>query len=415
MRSATALSFELDDVKLAASELAASIKEKLSLEPNAVGILLCDADADGAAVSAELERLLGIDIAGMATLATLDATGHHEGALVLLVLTASDVRFTTAVSEPFSQDYSEQIVAAYRSLIPGRVAGGEPGSRPAGEGSGEVSDEASEESPALLLAFCPSGVPFSGDSFPDALAEVSGGAPIIGGVTSDDYDYERARVFLHGTEYKQSLVLVGLWGRVRPAFSIRHVTSEFAERIRRVSEVEGNIVSRVGDESFVDYLRGFGLDVEVEDPTLSFVSFPMQLTREEVDETPLLRHIAALDLATGTGTFLGDVPENSLANICLINRDDLKVSARESMEGLLETMQQSPDYEYSTVLCISCCGRAIIMGTESDAEGTILEELLPDGLTLAGAYCLGEICPTRYVDGRATNRFHNCSFTLCAL
>jgi hypothetical protein len=55
------------------------------------------------------------------------------------------------------------------------------------------------------------------------------------------------------------------------------------------------------------------------------------------------------------------------------------------------------------------------MGTESEAEGTILEELLPDGLTLAGAYCLGEICPTRYVDGMATNRFHNCSFTLCAL
>jgi hypothetical protein len=42
-------------------------------------------------------------------------------------------------------------------------------------------------------------------------------------------------------------------------------------------------------------------------------------------------------------------------------------------------------------------------------------ELLPENMTLAGAYCLGELCPTRYVDGEATNRFHNCSITFCTL
>ncbi len=394
MKSATVLSYELDDVKTAARELSEGITKKLSFEDNTIGIVYCDADVDGAVLTRELRLLLDIDMVGMATLATLDANGHHEGAIVLLVLTASNVRFSVAASKSFSEDYEQQIIETYRALVP--------------------KDTDPEEPPALLLAFCPSGAPFSGDLFPDALAKISGSAPIIGGVTSDDYDYERARVFLNGSEYKQSLVLVGLWGEVAPVFSIRHVTSEFAERIRRVTKADGNKVFSVGDESFVDYVRGFGLDVEVEDPTLAFVSFPMQLTREEVSETPLLRHIAALDLETGAGTFLGDVPEGMLANICLINREDLKVSARESMEGLLREIKGSPEYEYSTVLCISCCGRAIIMGNESAAEGEILKELLPDGLSLAGAYCLGEICPTRYVDGKATNRFHNCSFTLCA-
>jgi len=79
----------------------------------------------------------------------------------------------------------------------------------------------------------------------------------------------------------------------------------------------------------------------------------------------------------------------------------------------LEEAGSLPDYEYSTVLCITCCGRAMILGADSDAEGRVLSEMLPDGISLAGAYCLGEICPVLYKDGKAFNRFHNCSITFC--
>jgi hypothetical protein len=55
----------------------------------------------------------------------------------------------------------------------------------------------------------------------------------------------------------------------------------------------------------------------------------------------------------------------------------------------------------------------MILGAEADAEGRILSGMLPEGISLAGAYCLGEICPARYKDGEASNRFHNCSVTFC--
>jgi hypothetical protein len=55
----------------------------------------------------------------------------------------------------------------------------------------------------------------------------------------------------------------------------------------------------------------------------------------------------------------------------------------------------------------------MILGADSDAEGRILSEMLPERLSLAGAYCLGEICPSRYGDGVVSNRFHNCSITFC--
>jgi hypothetical protein len=57
----------------------------------------------------------------------------------------------------------------------------------------------------------------------------------------------------------------------------------------------------------------------------------------------------------------------------------------------------------------------MILGSDSDAEGQILSELLPKNLNLAGAYCLGEICPARYKNGEVSNRFHNCSITFCAI
>jgi len=57
----------------------------------------------------------------------------------------------------------------------------------------------------------------------------------------------------------------------------------------------------------------------------------------------------------------------------------------------------------------------MILGTEGDAEGDVLASMLPQGMALAGSYCLGEICPTFYADGKGVNRFHNCSITLCML
>jgi hypothetical protein len=104
-----------------------------------------------------------------------------------------------------------------------------------------------------------------------------------------------------------------------------------------------------------------------------------------------------------------------VANITLINKDDVVSSCRLSTEGLVADVAAEPDSGRSLVFCITCCGRSMILGTDSDAEGNVLAELLPDGYKLAGAYCLGEFSPTLVKDGAASNRFHNCSFALCTL
>jgi hypothetical protein len=385
----------LEDGAETANQLASSIREKVALGKNSVGFLFCDADTDGAAVTRELKGLLGFDVAGMTALAALDSDGCHEAAAVLSVLTADDCSFHAAVTDPLLDGAHEsKIKEAYRRAAP------------VGAGQGQK--------PGVLFAFCPPGMPFSGDAYPNALSEEAPGVPLMGGVCSDDYDYGRARVFLSGGEYRDALILVSVWGNVKPKFALRHVTSRFAERIRRVAAAEGNVVYKVGDETFVKYLEGFGLKTDVDDPLLAFTSYPMMLTREGGDETPLMRHISGLNHSDGSGSFFGDVPVGTLANICLVGKDDIIVACRDSMNALLEEAGDH-GYEYSAIFCISCCGRAMILGSESDAEGRVLSEMLPENISLSGAYCLGEICPTRYGGGVASNRFHNCSITFCML
>ena len=396
MKSVVAMTYELDSVVDAVRELSAQIKEKLSLAANSVGILYCDADADGASLSGSLKDELGIDIIGMTTLAALDAQGRQESAIVLMVLTSEDCTFSIAVSDSLRNGDAEEVITrAYRQSIPSGVS--------------------ADSRPGLITVCCPCGMPFSGDRYPEILSQAAGDAPIIGGVASDDYDYKRARTFCSGNEYDDCMIILSFWGDIRPAFSIRHVTSKFAERIRRVTSAEGNVVHTVGNESFIDYLKSFGLDTNAPDPLLAFTSYPMMLTTEGKDEVPLMRHILSLDHATGSGSFVGDVPVGTLANICLISKDDVKKACLESISDLMETARKNPEMGYSTIFCISCCGRAMILGIDGGAEGEVLADMLTEDMSLAGAYCLGEICPVSYSNDIAVNRFHNCSITLCMI
>jgi hypothetical protein len=393
MKSAVATTYEIDDNIEAVDQLAASITEKLALDKNSIGLLLCDADMDGASVSKGLSERLGIEVAGMTTLASFDADGRKESVATLTVLTASDCAYWAVLSPSLADGgHEDKIIKTCRKAL-------------------ELGQEYGEK-PALAIVFCPNGLKFSGDAYPAAFEQSMPGVPIIGGTCSDDYDMARARIFLSGKETRDAMLMIGVWGNVQPSFAIRHVTSHFAERLRRVTEAEGNVVYRVGDESFLKYLEGFGLQTDVSDPLLAFTPHPMMLIRDNTDETPLMRHIAGLDLAAGSGTFFGDVPVGAMANICLINKADLEKSCRESMTSLLDR----PDLEkssLSTILCFSCCGRAMLMGGDGNVEGRVISSMLPQNMSIAGAYCLGELSPTVFKNGKAINRFHNCSITFC--
>lgn len=95
----------------------------------------------------------------------------------------------------------------------------------------------------------------------------------------------------------------------------------------------------------------------------------------------------------------------------------MTASAEEALKELRDKIRdaETVDYHYSTVFIASCSLRNMFLADNKDAEGSLVREILQQPLTVSGIYGFGEIAPTSVKDGRAVNRFHNATITICAL
>ncbi|MDR2528695.1 MAG: FIST C-terminal domain-containing protein [Synergistaceae bacterium] len=397
MKSTLAVSYELDNVRKAANELASQVR--LPLAGNSCGLLFFDVATDAGALAAALEKKLSIPVVGCSTLATLDSKkGFQNFNVSLVVMTGDDVRFACALSGP-AGDAVERLGAAY------------------GEAALKL-----EDPPKLILAFFPNDTAFLLDDCADALSELSGDAPVFGGIPGYCVDSGESRVVLSGRTYSDRALLILLGGALRPAFSVKNVLKSLGEHKRPVTSAKDNVVYKVGDVSFVDHMRQSGIAVDkiaASLGSLPFLPTPLLLeTRQDENDDgfPLVRTLCALNLEEGSGTSIGRIPQGADLSIVSLNSRDVELSCRLALRDLAQQVQvgESEGYVYSTSLAVSCQGRYMLLAGDRELEGRCVVELVPAGLNFSGFYGYGELCPTSVSGGRAMNRAHNLSVVFCA-
>lgn len=398
IQSVTVATYCLDDMRLAAEELAAQIT--IPLRKHSVGLLYCDSELDHAGLLRELAKRLPFPIVGCATIGMLDNDNlFYEYGASLTLLTSDDCGLAVAVSGPVTPDnVREEIFAAYRNAA-----------------------QSLGDTPKMIFALPAHQLDVMLDLYPDYLSEASGGLPVFGGLPSAT-PAGRNQVFAEGEAYEDRLVLLLVGGAARPLFSIRNVLSNISEVKRTVTKSRGNVIERVGETTMVEYMKSFGLRVkfeEGEDTTLSFVSNPLLVEGTDTgdDGVPVVRAIHALDLKTGAVTAIGRVAEGSVVSIGQLYREDIEKSAMLCLEDLLRQMRENEadGYRYGTILCVSCAGRFLILLPDSGQEGKLLAREIGGRYTLSGMYGYGELCPTSIRNGVAGNKAHNLSITMCAL
>lgn len=399
MRSAVVLTEEMDDIELAASELAAAVRRELgAFDRSAVGIVYCDADTDVAYISGSLHEELGIHIVGLTTTAVIERdSGHLDSCISLCVLTGDDVDIAVATTDALSRErFAEQIEEAYaraRAQLPG--------------------------DPKLVLAYSPFSTEITAENFVEVLDRLSGNAPIFGGVASDHYDLVFHKTFCDGMSNDSALQIVLISGEIAPVFAMKHRFSSGTERRGVITKSTGNRVELVGDESFKDFLSKMTKIPADESAIFSFQSTPfvMELPDRDSSEEPVVRDLYTIDHTTGAGVFLSKMPEGSKLSICLFKRDDIMDSCRETLDELERQMEASGG-KFSTILVTTCSARHVIMGDAVNAEIDLVAERikkLGGGISSMGFYAFGEICPTKHEGpGGTKNHFHNASFALCA-
>jgi hypothetical protein len=400
MRSAVAFTEEIDDVQRACDELVFEVRGKIDYGQSTIGVVFCDADAAVAELGCGLHEQLGIDIIGVTTTASLDLFGgYHDMGIVLTVITGDDVDIAIGnTGELLPDSYEQQIRGAYADAA-ARL----------------------EEPPRFIYLCAPYIANITSDKYLRLLDELSGHAPVFGGVATDHYDLKYQKTFHNGTAYDGGLVFVLFSGNICPVFAMEHEFSGKTEGKAVITKSCGNQVERVGDRSFLEYITSMSPVPDVDSVIFHFQSTPfvMEMPDYDTEEQPIVRALATIDRETGAGGFLSDMPEGSALSISILQRDNLRGSCESTLSRLVNRMRENPDYSYSTVLVNTCNARHLMMGDKKDMEANIVSSELAGlgpSLNVVGYYGFGEMCPTAISEqGDATNRFHNVSFAVCAI
>jgi hypothetical protein len=402
LKSTTTVTYELDDIQAGISELAEGALRDTETGKNGFGLLLCDSDADHKTLAAGLKQKLGIPIVGFsATSMFCGKDGLCDSAAILTAVTSDDVRFSSAVSEPLTADnIAGQTESAYNRA---KAALG--------------------CDPALIMAFPPYIPGMMIDIYPRELGRASGGIPVFGGLPSHDEIHGKTAVYCGDTAYDDRMALLLMSGAVKPVMTVKNFLGSLANFKRTVTKAEGNEIYTVGDDTLVQFMERFGLDVtkfaNSREKATFFISYPLLVEHAgnaNADGIPVVRTLHKVDIETGSGTAIGEVPQGSVISVGILQKNDIWISTQNGVKDLLDKMKVNEDkgYKYSLVFAVSCVARHYVMAGDDRLEFEALRKGLPRDISLSGFYSFGEICPTS-IRGAANNAAHNESLALLAL
>jgi len=399
MKSATAISYELDNIAAAAKELTDQIKSKITFGKNTVAILHGQPDMEISALSAAVGGELGCRVIGGTTAAgaLIANTGYHELAVVLHVLSADDCLFSAAISNSMEQEPVKEIENVYQSAYQG------------------LKDRDANAEPAMVICVASIVGSIASDNITQKLSELCGSLPIFGFNAGDDFEFCKQQVYLDGVSGGDRLAVLLISGNVRPIFQTANLSGKKALEKRLVTKARDNIIYEIEGKPAYEYIKGFPF---IDDQTK--VLFNYQFFVEMPDEAnndgvPVSRALNSYNKETGEVTCFANVPENSYIGLLYCDGNDVATTSETGIKNFMGKLNNAGGgYGYSTVLIATCSLRNMFLADMKATEGELVKGLIPPGLTVSGIYAFGEIAPTSVTGGKAVNRFHNATFTLCA-
>ena len=399
MKSATAISYELDNIAAATKELTGQIREKLVFGKNTVAILHGQPDMEIGELSGAIGRELGCPVIGGTTAAgaTLSNAGYHELALELHVLSDDDCLFATAISGSMAEDPEKELTEAYRKAYDNLKA----------------QDAAAE--PKMLICVASLVQSMASDTILEKLSALCGSAPIFGYIAADDFEFCKQQVYLDGEAGGDRLAILMLSGNVKPIFQTANLAGKKALEKKLVTKSRDNVICEIDGKPAYEYIKDFPFINDETTVLFNYQFFVEAPDDENSDGIPVSRALNTFDKETGEVTCFANVPEKSYIGLLYCTGDDVATTSEAGIKDFLDKLKAAEGgYEYSTAIVATCSLRNMFLADMRETEGNLVRDLFPANLTVSGLYPFGEIAPTSVNNGIAVNRFHNATFTLCA-
>jgi len=399
MKSATAISYELDNIEVAAKELTTQIMEKLTFRHNSIAILYGQPDMDIGGLSAAVSRELDCHVIGGTTAAGASLTneGYHELAVVRHVLNGNDCLFSAAISDSMATDPEHEITKTYKKAYH------------------DLKEQDPDAEPQMLICVASIVPSIASDNILSKVSHLCGNLPVFGFNAGDDFNFTKQQVYLDGTTGADRLALMLISGDIKPIFQTASLAGKKALEKRLVTKAHDNVICEIEGRPAYDYIKGFPF---IDDQTTSLFNFQFFVEMQNDtynDGIPVSRALNTYDKETGEVTCFANVPENSYIGLLYCDGNDVATTSETGIKEFLKKLNEKDErYRYSTILIATCSLRNMFLADMKETEGDLVKELIPQHLSVSGVYAYGEIAPTSIRNGKAVNQFHNATFTLCA-
>ena len=399
MATYTSYSTDFFQASAMANDLTAGIPKHLSA--NSIGFLICDSQVDYHELVRLLEDKIAIPVIGGTTFTDPLAGAKEERSATLTILDLEHLESSIQISEPLEQGLcNEQMKQLYDKCV------------------GNLST-----APKLLMMYMPMIGGLTVDHFITRLISLAGDIPLFGGMNMNDLDSGQAAVFAGGKAYKDRMILIALGGDIRPVFGVGSQMTPMSEYAPAVTESDYNVVYRLDDMSFCDYMRSIGISPEDRrngvDALVQYGPLPCQLRNKlaEDDGIAELRCISYTNVEAGSAAFSSSLPPGTRVNMGLIQKDDVAESFRACLDTLTQRMQKEEEsgYQYSVLFTVPCVARYFAMLGGENLESRLLIDETPKNLAVSAFYGFLEVGPTLGKNGEVHNRSHNASIVMCAL
>ena len=236
------------------------------------------------------------------------------------------------------------------------------------------------------------GLAVNGSALVRGLAAVlPAGVVVTGGLAGDGDRFARTWVLHEGAPVSGWVTAVGFYG---DAVQIGHGSAggwdPFGPR-RLVTRSKDNVLYELDGKPALELYKQY-LGERAEGLPATGLLFPLALSRPEAggegEDRRVVRTILAVDEATQSLTFAGDIPTGAYAQLMKAQLDRL-VEGAEQAASLAANPGEGP----VLAVAISCVGRRLVLRERTDEEAEVIQEALPAGAQVVGFYSYGELSP----------------------
>ena len=229
---------------------------------------------------------------------------------------------------------------------------------------------------------------------------------VTGGLAGDGDRFARTWVIAERQLTPGHVVAVGLYGdAVRVGHGSKGGWDAFGVE-RLVTRSRGNVLYELDGKPALQLYKQYLGDRASGLPATGLL-FPLTLRSSHDDDKRLVRTILAVDEASQSMTFAGDIPQGYYAQLMCANFDRLIHGASEAALAIRNAAGSSAPLS----IAISCVGRRLVLGERAEEETEATLEVLPPETRQIGFYSYGEISP--YASGHCD--LHNQTMTLTTL